>query len=654
MFLGASAAAVMARGWVSGFAEGVAGEELRAPVGLLAGTFGALRGELLARSAWKPMAKAAERGPWMGLPEDVRGALVNAAEKANKGDWPMLLATDELEFKRTGNRSHYEGLSFARRGRLGELVLGECVEGKGRFLDQIANGVWLICEETFWGAQAHLGLQKAGPGLADEAEPVIELFSAETVATLAWVVYLLGEELKSVSPLIVPRIEMEAKRRVLDVYAARTDFWWMGLAEKPARGLNNWTPWINSNVLTAVLVLEPEGARRGELVGKICRSVDKYLAEYSADAGCEEGPGYWGRSAASFFDCCSTLVSAHGGKGTAVLTHPFTRAMGQYIENVHIAGNSYVNFGDAHVHASPEAEELYRFGVGDGDESLKEFGAFLGQKSKVKFGDMGLGSLSRGLSAMWSVAAMRAAAPGKDAMPRDAWYPKLGLMTAREIDGSAEGFYVALQAASNGRPHGHNDSGSFIVFYGGEPVFIDVGVGTYTAQTFSKDRYKIWSMQSQFHNLPEIDGVGQHEGYAYQASGLQYAKSDASTRVSANLATAYPKEAGVKRWMRTLTLDRVGKKVVVEEEFALVKEAVVAMSLMCAKEPVVSAGAVKTAGVVVGFDAGQLTATVEKIELTDPLFKGTWGEAVWRVRLTSKSVAKGSWKMMMQGVGSRE
>ena len=44
------------------------------------------------------------------------------------------------------------------------------------------------------------------------------------------------------------------------------------------------------------------------------------------------------------------------------------------------------------------------------------------------------------------------------------------------------------------RSHGHNDSGSFIVFQDGEPLFIDIGVGTYEKKTFSKERYTIFSM----------------------------------------------------------------------------------------------------------------------------------------------------------------
>ena len=38
------------------------------------------------------------------------------------------------------------------------------------------------------------------------------------------------------------------------------------------------------------------------------------------------------------------------------------------------------------------------------------------------------------------------------------------------------------------------------------PVIIDAGVGTYTRQTFSSERYTIWTMQSNYHNLPMING----------------------------------------------------------------------------------------------------------------------------------------------------
>ena len=58
---------------------------------------------------------------------------------------------------------------------------------------------------------------------------------------------------------------MEAKRRILDPYFVRSDFGWMGLNGRPHH-VNNWNPWINSNVLTANLLLEKDAERRQAVV----------------------------------------------------------------------------------------------------------------------------------------------------------------------------------------------------------------------------------------------------------------------------------------------------------------------------------------------------------------------------------------------------
>ncbi len=117
-------------------------------------------------------------------------------------------------------------------------------------MDEIANGVWLTCEETFWGVPAHLGMQRAGPGLPDVSEPIVDLFAAETSSLLAWTDYLVGDRLARVSPLLPERIRLEINRRILTPCLVRNDFWWMGLSGLP---VNNWNPWICSNWLTSAL-----------------------------------------------------------------------------------------------------------------------------------------------------------------------------------------------------------------------------------------------------------------------------------------------------------------------------------------------------------------------------------------------------------------
>ena len=56
------------------------------------------------------------------------------------------------------------------------------------------------------------------------------------------------------------------------------------------------------------------------------------------------------------------LASAVNGAAD-VMTNPFVQRMGQYIADVHIAGNAYVNYGDAHMEDAPTPELVYRYGV---------------------------------------------------------------------------------------------------------------------------------------------------------------------------------------------------------------------------------------------------------------------------------------------------
>ena len=152
---------------------------------------------LTPRGRFHPFPTAAEGPGWDALPADARAALIARGEAQLKLPWDVLPASLFLEYKRTGNRSHYEGVRNRRREKLQQIVIAECFENKGRFLDEIANGVWLTCEETFWGYPAHLERTEDPPGLPDVTEPIIDLFAAETSMLLAWTDYLLGPKLGS-------------------------------------------------------------------------------------------------------------------------------------------------------------------------------------------------------------------------------------------------------------------------------------------------------------------------------------------------------------------------------------------------------------------------------------------------------------------------
>ena len=101
------------------------------------------------------------------------------------------------------------------------------------------------------------------------------------------------------------------------------------------------------------------------------------------------------------------------------------------------------------------------------------------------------------------------------------FYPSVGLFASR-----GERLFLAVKAGDNADSHNHNDVGSFIVYKDGLPVFIDIGVESYTKKTFSPQRYEIWTMQSAWHNLPSFDGVMQKDGEHYHAVDVSYSLED--------------------------------------------------------------------------------------------------------------------------------
>ena len=598
---------------------------------------------LLPAADWYPFPKASDREGWSGLPAKVRTNHIAQAEKHLNCEWETPKASVFLEYVRNGNRSNYQGVSFNRRSKLAELVLGECMEGKRRFMDDILNGIWTICEETYWGVPAHLSLQQRGNGLPDVTEPTVDLFAAETGMLLSWTYYLLGDQLDSISPLINERILYEVNRRILDVNLERDDFWWMGLK---GNKVNNWNPWVCSNWLTAVLILEKDPERRIQSVNKILHCLDQFLNHYPKDGGCDEGPNYWGRAAASLYDCLELLNWASKGE-IDVFDNPLIREMGRYIYRTFINDRYFINFADASAIVSVDPSLVYRYGKSIRNETMMRFGSYMARKQNLgqKVLKGGFGCLGRVLPTLFVMDELSNTEPASPFF-RDFWLPELQVMGARSYKGSAKGLYLAAKGGHNAESHNHNDVGSFIVYIDGFPAIIDVGVETYTAKTFSNRRYEIWTMQSAYHNLPTINGFMQKEGEKYYAKDVHYQNNEKKAIFSLDIANAYPEEAGINFWKRTMVLDR-GKQIVIQDKYKLkeVREELV-LSLMTWKEPEwIRDGKIrlqkpdkikKGKEVLIEFEKGKYTVNIEEIEIADNRLKSSWGEKVYRILFTVK------------------
>ncbi len=614
-----------------------------------------MRNMLVPRTQWQLFPKASEREKWALIPENIRRAFINLGNEYLDKPVPSLPATVYLEYQRIGNRSNYQNIWYQRRKMLHCLVLAECMEGRRRFLDSIANVVWAICEESSWTWPAHVGAQKAGVDLPDTTEPVVALFSAQTANSLAWTDYLLKDELNKVSPQLCKRIEREIDSQILTPYLQRDDFGWMGFnARSDGRGPNNWNPWINSNVLTAALLMEKDPGLRAELVHKVLRSLDNFLAPYPSDGSCDEGPSYWGHAGASLFDNLELLYSATNGRFN-VFDKPMIKEIGRFIYRVHIAEDYFVNIGDCDARIEIYRDLVFRYGKRINDPGMQKLAVYNSTEEELSGTNKAARSLGRTLYSIFNASELLAAKKSLPPLLGDVWLgdEDMQMMAARDKGGSLQGMYAACWAGHNGQSHNHNDVGNFIIYANGRPFIIDVGKPEYTRQTFSSRRYELRAMQSAYHNLPTINGIMQKEGRQYAATDVVYESAEDFAQLKMNIASAYPDEAGVNSWLRTVRLNR-GKEVQIVDSFDLKAQSRdIVQSLMTPCEIIrdepgllVLRDPKEHLEMAVQYDPQKLSLESETIDVNDERISTVWGGPLYRIKLSPKAAtARDTWTL---------
>lgn len=504
---------------------------------------------LTARDAFKPYPQSADQ--WRkSLPDSVIQATIKAGEDGLKFKFEPISASIALDFVRSGDRERHSNISFAKRNTLTELILAESMEDKGRFTEAILNGVWSICEESYWGVPAHIGQT----GLPDVDNPVVDLFTAETASVLALADYFIGPKLDKINPLIRKRIYTETNRRLFIPMMTKGDnYSWMS----KTKAVNNWNPWIMSNWMLSNLLLEKQEPRRAAMLYASLSGLDRYLNGLGEDGGCDEGPSYWFAAGGSVYDCLELLQQS---TKLQVFDHPLVQKMAAYVYKAHIDGYYFTNFADADPVLRPDGLMLYRYGKSIADKQLESLGAW----SFKQFPITSVAGFQR-MRRVQNLLTISNIKTDAEYQPvKDAWVSDIQVMTAR----TSKGLYLATHGGHNAESHNHNDVGDFIVYANGQPMIVDAGRGNYTARTFSSKRYELWFTRSEFHNLPIINGFGQMAGREFEANNVVSKINDQQAQLQMDIAAAYPKASGIKKWERSIQLDRLKNQILLSDNYS--------------------------------------------------------------------------------------
>lgn len=580
-----------------------------------------------------PFPLITDRLIWGSIDNQISQPIINKANEYLVKTFPVLPATTWLDFTRTGNRTNFQKLVRERRTGLHYLLLAEIIENNNKYLDKIIDIIWMTLEETSWIIPAH----NAIAGSKDNRDPlpnteniIVDLMAGETGASLAICQYFLRDKLDKISPMINQRINREINIRLLTPYLTRNDYWWMGFLHDEKEQINNWNPWINSNILLCTLLIEKDHYRKISLLQKITRSLDKYLTGYPDDSCCDEGPGYWGKAGASAFECLEIMNQISNQ-----VFNPFANKkiinMGQYIYKSHISKNYVTNYADGRAKTLLPYSLIFRFGKLINETNLMRFASHV-KSEHGKVISVTSYSIYRTVYELLLDKEM-------DEYPSDYtpcyehYYKDTQVLISRSNQ-----LFLSAKGGHNSENHNHNDIGTFMIYKSGYPMLIDLGSMVYTKKTFSPRRYEIFVNQSIYHNGITINQIQQLPGKEYKATDLQYKYENNHSKLSMDLLHAYPKSSTLEKLVRTFEFNKKEEIITVTDQIELSKKSSDVMyTFMTVNKPdiidnnIIFKNSNEKLILSINYPT---TFNYEKITCDDENLIYSWGESIYRVTAT--------------------
>lgn len=568
-------------------------------------------------------------------PENVP-EIIKTADELLEEEIPMLTASLYREFEQNGNRTHYENPYFLRKKMMAAFAFAEYATHSGKYMQKLIDVVWDTLNLPAWGLPAHTSGNTAVrpdgmkvlqlPCDYKEEASFLDLFAASMGAELAVVWFLLKDEFEKEVPFVInDRILYEINRRLFEPYLKYTDYyWWAG---KRNKYVNNWCPWIISNILCAAALTCPDMEKRERITDTALESLSVYMDTIKPEGGCDEGPGYWHAAGLSTFMSLLVVYDMTGGK-LNFFGEPQLKNMAEYIMKMHISGDRFANFADCRLILKKNYAAVSAFGKYTGSEAVCHWTQTMNWESC-------LADVEHGYRLLVELCT----APEK---PQTPYVPHE--VTAQADLGIAflrnEHYYAAFKGGHNAESHNHNDVGTNIVFKDGAPILIDIGNDQYTKLTFSDKRYTLPSNRSIYHNTLSTDDTEQLPGVQYRAEN--FTVDEAAKAASMTLEKAYAPESGIASYRKTTALTADGVKIT--NDIALDGERVLKINLIfCARpEPVDDKTlAVTSDGVraLIGYPEG-FTAKTEVLPFSDhPFWQRSYpnSDAIYRVVLSKKT-----------------
>lgn len=494
------------------------------------------------------LVSAKDRTKWEAVPKEQATSGIDAAAARLKSGMPAWDDEAYLDYTRKGKRTG-DSMMANRAGHLNTLVLGECLEYKGRFIPAICEAVESLASDKSWTLPAHDSKLDNYEGRKIE----IDLSAAARSLIFAGTLRLLEDVLPEKTKAL---LRSELERHIFAPYRTRfvkgSDFfWWM-------EGDNNWNAVCHAGVVLAALSVLEKPEDRALFINGAEQGVPWFIHGMPDDGYCTEGIGYWGYGFGNYVLLAMGIREATSGKIDWFQNQKIA-AIGRFGRRMELMSGVYPAYADCSPVARPSEWIMYFM------DRLYDPGKLSEWKDRVP---VSIGDPQTFCQSLLGSTVLFHSAPPLPALAvkggdglRD-FFNIAGVLNSRPKDPTAaDAIAVSLKGGHNAEEHNHNDVGSFVVSTPNArpPLILDPGNEVYTARTFSAKRYDSKALSSWGHGVPLVDGQQQHPGRDAEAVILKSEFSDNQDVYVLDLTKPYSQVDGLTSLKRSFTYTRSPK-----------------------------------------------------------------------------------------------
>ena len=475
---------------------------------------------------------------------------------------PLPPISDELYalFFKTKERLPFESIYSARRQRLGRVAM-TVLTGDGatqqRFAPTLIEKIRETMDEESWTLPAHAWTEPTGK------DPFkIDLAAAETANLMGELMNLFGA---LIPDELAGRIRHRLHEQMFKNYLhPREDITWKRLPM-------NWNAVCHQGVIGAALALAVDADLLGALLAPTAESLRIFLSGFGADGSTSEGPGYWVYGFGRFAELNCQLERATSGALSFFGDNEHVRRIAQFAPAMVFSRGHLVNFSDGHHEGRLEPWLLAY--LGDRldlpvlrHESAASYRHFAHNGITLHTQRCDVYTLTR-LFLRCPESLEEAAEPVRP----DIFFADYGAVVARGTDERGNLLEFAAKAGHNAEHHNHNDCGSFILNFNGEPAVTEIGAPEYVGDFFSSDetRYQFLAARSLGHSVPLVNGCEQSVGAAFAAAVLARELGTDEVKFVVDLTKCYPAEARCRKLVRTFVFEKKAGRLQVSDAFEL-------------------------------------------------------------------------------------